>query len=57
LNSPELIRQVLVVDAKKYDKGVQFDKLRPFMADEALLNPDGDVPAALCVTPTTAESV
>jgi cytochrome P450 len=33
LNSPELIRQVLVIDAKKFDKGVQFDKLRPILGN------------------------
>jgi pentalenene oxygenase len=33
VNSPHLIRQILVVDAKKYDKGVQFDKLRPLLGN------------------------
>jgi len=33
LNSPDLIRRVLVVEAKKYSKGVQFDKLRPTLGN------------------------
>jgi cytochrome P450 len=33
LNSPDLIRQVMVVETRKYDKGVQFDKLRPILGN------------------------
>src|SRR3954470_23972475 len=33
VNDPNLIRTVLVADAKKYDKGVQFDKLRPVLGN------------------------
>jgi len=33
VNSPELIRQVLVGEAKKYSKGVQFDKMRPTLGN------------------------
>jgi cytochrome P450 len=33
VNSPDLIRRVLVGEAKKYGKGVQFDKLRPTLGN------------------------
>jgi len=33
VNSPDLIRQVLVGSAKKFEKGVQFDKLRPVLGN------------------------
>lgn len=33
VNHPELIRQVLVADARKFDKGVQFEKARPFVGN------------------------
>src|SRR5690349_20109303 len=33
VNNPDLIRQVLVADARKYGKGVQFDKLRPVLGN------------------------
>jgi cytochrome P450 len=33
VNNPHLIRRVLVVDAKRYDKGIQFDKLRPTLGN------------------------
>ncbi len=33
VNSPDLIRRMLVGDARKYSKGVQFDKLRPVLGN------------------------
>jgi len=33
VSSPDLVRQVLVVDIKKYDKGAQFDRLRPVLGN------------------------
>src|SRR6266536_2086403 len=33
VNDPDLIRRILVSDAKKYRKGVQFDKLRPTLGN------------------------
>jgi cytochrome P450 len=33
VNNPDLIRRVLVGEAKKYGKGVQFDKLRPTLGN------------------------
>lgn len=33
VNHPELIRQVLVTDAKKFDKGLQFEKARPYVGN------------------------
>ncbi len=33
VNSPDLIRHILVVDPKNYGKGVQFDKLRPILGN------------------------
>jgi cytochrome P450 len=41
INNPDLIRQVLVVDAKKFGKGVQFDKLRPILGN-GLITADGE---------------
>ena len=33
VNHPDLIRQILVTDARKFDKGVQFEKARPFVGN------------------------
>ena len=33
VNDPELIRRVLVGEAKKYSKGVQFEKMRPILGN------------------------
>lgn len=33
VNNPDLIRQILVKESKKYSKGVQFDKMRPTMGN------------------------
>jgi cytochrome P450 len=33
VNHPELIRQILVHDAKKFDKGLQFEKARPYVGN------------------------
>jgi len=41
VNSPDLIRQVLVKEAKKYSKGVQFDKMRPILGN-GLVTAGGD---------------
>ncbi|WP_181233349.1 cytochrome P450 [Enhygromyxa salina] len=36
INHPDLIRQVLVQDAKKYNKGVQFERARPYIGNGVL---------------------
>ncbi|WP_034594739.1 cytochrome P450 [Hamadaea tsunoensis] len=33
VSSPALIRQILTADARRYEKGVQFDKLRPIIGN------------------------
>ncbi|MFD1050125.1 cytochrome P450, partial [Kibdelosporangium lantanae] len=33
VTSPDLVHQILVTDAKKYDKGVMFDRFRPFFGN------------------------
>jgi cytochrome P450 len=33
VNNPDLIRRVLVADAKKFNKGVQFEKMRPILGN------------------------
>ncbi|UQA57274.1 cytochrome P450 [Polyangium aurulentum] len=33
VNHPELIRQILTTDARKFDKGVQFEKARPYVGN------------------------
>ncbi len=33
VNSPDLIHRVLVTDARRFDKGMIFDRMRPFMGD------------------------
>src|SRR6187402_810029 len=33
ITNPSLIRQMLCQDAKKFDKGVQFEKARPFVGN------------------------
>jgi pentalenene oxygenase len=33
VNNPDLIRRLLTADSKKYEKGVQFDKLRPTLGN------------------------
>jgi cytochrome P450 len=40
VNNPDLIRRVLVGEARKYRKGVQFDKLRPTLGN-GLVTADG----------------
>ncbi|HEY4460157.1 MAG TPA: cytochrome P450, partial [Pseudonocardiaceae bacterium] len=41
VNSPELIRRVLVSDARKFDKGALFDKARAYLGN-GLLTSTGD---------------
>jgi pentalenene oxygenase len=41
VNSPDLIRRMLVADAKKYRKGVQFEKLRPTLGN-GLVTAEGE---------------
>ena len=41
VTTPDLVRQVLVVDAKKFHKGRVFDKARPFMGNGLVLS-NGD---------------
>lgn len=36
VNHPALIRQILVNDARKYDKGLQFEKARPYIGNGLL---------------------
>jgi cytochrome P450 len=33
VTSPDLVHQILVADAKKYDKGMMFDRFRPFFGN------------------------
>ncbi len=33
VNHPDLIRQILTTDAKKFDKGLQFEKARPYVGN------------------------
>src|SRR5215475_6701525 len=33
VNDPDLIRRILVGEAKKFDKGVQFEKMRPILGN------------------------
>src|SRR5262245_3272059 len=42
INDPDLLRQLLTVDAGKVSKGLLFDKLRPLLGN-GLLNSEGDV--------------
>jgi cytochrome P450 len=42
VNSPDLVRRVLVVAPKTFGKGVQFDKLRPILGNGLVTAPGGE---------------
>lgn len=40
VTDPQLVRQILVRDAKRFDRGVQFEKARPFLGDGLFTEPE-----------------
>ncbi|MFL6145068.1 MAG: cytochrome P450 [Labedaea sp.] len=42
VTEPDLVRRILVQDAKKFERGVQFDKARAFLGDGLFTEPEPD---------------
>ena len=40
VTSPDLVRRILVQDSKRFERGVQFEKARPFLGDGLFTEPD-----------------